>query len=53
MKPYNSEDFKIDCEWLRGQGVCTHELEELILSIVKRSSIMTTKEVLELVEELE
>ena len=49
---YDGESFKEDCEWLRGQGVCTEELEDCIINIVKESFSMTRTEFIKFLRDI-
>lgn len=53
MEAYNKKAYVQDVQWLYSEGVCTSEVYSMIIEIVKRSSIMTKKELLEFLEQVE
>ena len=53
MEKYNKEDFETDCEWLRGQGVLTEEIEYFVRNLLTKGFILTKEEYVDLMEEIE
>ena len=53
MKAYTEQDFKIDIEWLRELGVDTHEINDFLIGIIKKSFILTKEEFVNLMGEVQ
>ena len=52
MNLYNKEDFQTDVDWLREQGVCTEEVNEFVISLIKKGFGMSREEFLIFLEEV-
>ena len=51
LNKYNYEQYKEDCDWLRGE-LFTEEAEEFILNVVKKSFAMTKEDFIKFLNEV-